>query len=143
VGHAVPIYICMWRGASSSRERSSESMLSPGAKCSLAFTRYSFGSRPLCTNQSYSLQTPLLFRHPTPPTSSPTLLRNRLFPPDPPLLQYTPYNIGNGSIVKRPICSPASSKPHVGHMRFLYMYTYMYIYVHIYIGSTRCIYVYI
>ena len=34
-----------------------------------------------------------------PPPVSPTRLRNMLVSPDPPLLQYIPYNIGNGNIV--------------------------------------------
>ena len=34
-----------------------------------------------------------------PPPSSRTLLRNIMFPPDPPLLQYTPFNIGDGNIL--------------------------------------------
>jgi len=51
----------------------------------LAYTRYCFVYGLVCTNQYYSLRTHLLFRHPT-LRSSPTLLRNILFPPDPPLL---------------------------------------------------------
>jgi len=67
-----------------------------------AFTRYSFSSRHVYKNQYYYSQTPPLFEHPTLPPSSPTLLRNIVFPPDHPLLQYLPYNIGNGNIVQRP-----------------------------------------
>jgi len=33
------------------------------------------------------------------PRSSPTLLRNLVFTPDHSLLQYMPYNSGNGNIV--------------------------------------------
>ena len=54
---------------------------------SSAFTRYSFCSRPVYKNQSYYSQTPPLFGH-LPPSSSPTLLRNIVSPPDHPLLQY-------------------------------------------------------
>ena len=40
-----------------------------------------------------------LFGHPTPPLSSPTLLRNILFPPDPPAWKYISHNIRNGNIL--------------------------------------------
>jgi len=61
----------------------------------LAVTRDSFSSRPSYNNQYYDSQTPPLCGHPTPPPSSPTLVRNLVFLPDHPLLQYMPYTIGN------------------------------------------------
>jgi len=73
-----------------------------GGRVKLDFTRYSFSSRPLYKNQNYYSQTPPLCGHPPPSPSSPTLLRNTVFPPDHPVLQYMPYNIGNGNIVQRP-----------------------------------------
>jgi len=66
--------------------------------CNLALTRYSFSSRPAYKNQYYYSQTPPLFGHPPAP-SSPTPLRNTVFPSDHPLLQYMPSHIGNGNIV--------------------------------------------
>ena len=71
---------------------------------SLAYTRCYFVSGFVCTNQYYSLHTHPLFS-PPPLPSSPTLLRNIMFPPDPPLLQYIPHNIGHGNIVYRPTCT--------------------------------------
>ena len=47
----------------------------------VGLTRYCFVSGLLCTNRYYSSRTHPLFRHPTPPPSSPTLLRNTMFPP--------------------------------------------------------------
>jgi len=41
-------------------------------------------------NQLYSLQTSSVWAPHSPP-SSPTLLRNMLFPPDHPVLEYMPY----------------------------------------------------
>ena len=67
--------------------------------CALAFTRYCFISRLLYTSQHYDLQTAPLFGYPPHRPSSPILLRNILCLPDPPLLQYMPYDIGDGNIV--------------------------------------------
>ena len=58
--------------------------------------------RLLYTNHYYYLQTAPLFGHLPHRPSSPTLLRNVVYRPDPPLLQYMPYNMGNGNIVLRP-----------------------------------------
>jgi len=53
-----------------------------------------------CVQQSILLiaNTPSVWAPHSPP-SSPTRLRNTVFPPDHPSLQYTPYNTGNGNIV--------------------------------------------
>jgi len=47
----------------------------------LAFTRYSFGSRPLYTNQYYHLQTAPLFGHTTPTRHCPHYCAIQCFPP--------------------------------------------------------------
>jgi len=58
--------------------------------------------RGLCprisTIMRYYEQLLLLFA-PPPPPASPTRLRNIVFPPDHPVLQYMTYNIGNGNIM--------------------------------------------
>jgi len=64
----------------------------------LAFTRYFFTSRRMCTNLCYYVPIPPLFGHPTSPLHR-TLLRNILLPLGPPLLQHIPYNIGDDNIV--------------------------------------------
>jgi len=69
----------------------------PSEWARLAYTRYCFVYGLLCKNKYYSLHTHPLCRHPPPP-SSPILLRNVMFPPDPPLLQYIPYAIGDDNI---------------------------------------------
>ena len=51
------------------------------APCNLAFTRYCFMSSHLYTNQCYYLQTAPLFGHLSHSPSSPTLLRNIVYPP--------------------------------------------------------------
>ena len=56
-------------------------------------------ARGLHTKINTIVRKHLLVCAPHPPTSSPTLLRNTVSPPDHPVLQYTPYNIGNGNIV--------------------------------------------
>jgi len=45
-----------------------------------------------------SASTPLVWAPHSIP-SLPTLVRNMVFPPDHPVLQYLPYNIGNSNIV--------------------------------------------
>jgi len=54
--------------------------------------------RGLCTRLNTCIR-----KHPPlvcpPPRSSPTLSRNKVFPPDHPVLQYMRYNIGNGNIL--------------------------------------------
>jgi len=64
--------------------------------CDLAYTRYCFVYGLLCQNQYYSLHTHPLFSPPPPSLpSSPILLRNIIFFPDPPLLQYILHTIGH------------------------------------------------
>jgi len=56
--------------------------------------------RGFCTESTLKmiyLQTAPLFGHPPHRPALPTLLRNLLYPPDPPVLRYMPYYIGNGS----------------------------------------------
>ena len=64
----------------------------------LAYTRYCFVWAVVHESRLFFEYAPSDWApHPTP--SSRTLLRNIMFAPDPPLLQYTPHNIGNGNIV--------------------------------------------
>ena len=58
----------------------------PSAHRALACTGYSFSSRPLYKNQSYTSQAPPLFRHPPPPSIAHTSA-HYCVSPDPPFMQ--------------------------------------------------------